>query len=88
MIIIIAGIALVGVVNILKFNATDNKDEYDKTSVMGVVLLIFYAICAGIRYPIEERLMTKYDLDPLYLVGVEGVWGIIICLFMFITNFI
>ena len=33
----------------------------------------------AIQLVTEEKLAKKYQLDPLYLVGMEGVWG---CAFM------
>jgi len=84
LIIILGGIALVGFVSI-KASATENVEK-DRTSILGVLLLISATICAGGRYAFEEKFMCNYKLDPYYVVGMEGLIGTlmgIIILFMF-----
>lgn len=37
----------------------------------------------------EEKLMTKYQASPMYMVGLEGVWGSpIFMVVLLILNFI
>jgi len=31
---------------------------------------------AGTQFIVEEKLLGNYYLDPLYVVGWEGVWGL------------
>ena len=78
LLIIIGGITLVGIINIQESNSLNEEtNETDKTSILGILLLLACTTCAGSRYACEEKLMSKYDLDPLYVIGFEGFWGTI-----------
>ena len=58
LIIIILGISIVGFVSITE-SSKEGKDQMqsNKSSLLGVILLIFSAIIGGSRYPIEEKIM-------------------------------
>ena len=79
---IVAAVALVGLVGIAISNqqSDDNSDDGDDaapvdTSVLGVCLLLVAQIFTGCQFVVEEKLLSGYYLDPLYVVGWEGFWG-------------
>lgn len=46
-------------------------------------------ITNGILFVSEEKIFSLYHLEPLQVVGVEGCWGVILCLlFIPILNFV
>ena len=42
---------------------------------MGIILLIISQLFSGGLYIVEEKLLGDYYLDPLTVVGLEGLWG-------------
>jgi len=45
--------------------------------------LIIIAQCfAGAQFITEEKILGNYYLDPLYIVGAEGMWGL--CYYIFL----
>lgn len=76
-------VALVGVVGILISNK-QNKENNDpdapppvETKALGLLLLIISQFFTGTQFVFEEKLLSGYYLDPLYVVGLEGMWGCI-----------
>ena len=61
-----------------------------QTTILGVILIVFSTVCSGSRFAVEEKIMKSHNLDPFYVIGMEGVFGtlmgvIIIVIFNFIT---
>ena len=55
-----------------------DKDEHgEETSVLGIILLLVSQCFAGGLYITEEKILGNYYLDPLYVVGLEGMWGLL-----------
>ncbi len=46
--------------------------------VTGYFLLVVSLFSSGLFFTSEQKLMSKYYLEPLEVVGYEGVFGIII----------
>ena len=44
---------------------------------MGYVLMIISLIATGFIFTFEEKLMSKYHIEPLEMVGYEGIFGLI-----------
>ena len=42
---------------------------------MGVLLLVLSQVFTGCLFIVEEKLLKDYYLDPLYVIGLEGMWG-------------
>lgn len=51
---------------------------------MGLVLLLISQLFSGGLYIVEEKLLGDYYLDPLKVVGLEGLWGLIITIIMLV----
>ena len=49
---------------------------------MGFILVLIAQIFVAAQYITEEKLMIKYECDPLSVVGWEGVWGC--CMYFFV----
>lgn len=50
--------------------------EGDSTSAVGIILVIVAQFFAGAQFITEEKILGDYYLDPLYIVGLEGMWGL------------
>lgn len=46
--------------------------------VTGYFLLVISLFTSGLFFTSEQKLMSKYYLEPLEIVGYEGVFGLII----------
>ena len=76
--VIFSGVALVGVAALL--NSKPEGSEEESVNPMGIVLVIVSQFFAGGLYIVEEKLLSDYYLDPLKVVGLEGLWGFIMTL--------
>ncbi len=45
------------------------------SSVFGVSILLLATVFSSGLYVVEEKLLGDYYLDPLKVVGLEGLWG-------------
>jgi drug/metabolite transporter (DMT)-like permease len=48
-----------------------------ETKPLGVVILLVATVFSSGLYVVEEKLLGSYYLDPLKVVGLEGLWGTI-----------
>ena len=56
-----------------------NKAEgVNKNIGLGIVLIILEKIVIGIFFILEEKILKNYNYNSLKLVGLEGMWGLII----------
>jgi len=46
-----------------------------KNDPFGIVLILVAQCFAGMMFIVEEKLLGSYYLNPLYVVGWEGIWG-------------
>ena len=72
MTLIFAGVFLVGLAALV----WGDKDG-DSTKALGLILLIIAQLFAGSLLIVEEKLLGSYYLDPLKVVGLEGMWGLL-----------
>lgn len=70
---IFLGVFIVGLASIV-FKPADSGEE---TSAIGIILLLVSQLFAGGLYITEEKILGDYYLDPLQVVGLEGMWGLI-----------
>lgn len=80
-------IILVGFTALLSAgDSSAHAAEGENNPVLGVALVLCGAFVQSLQYVYEERMMTTTaDLPaapPLLIVGMEGLWGTIICLFV------
>ncbi|TNV73496.1 hypothetical protein FGO68_gene681 [Halteria grandinella] len=64
------GLVLVGI-SVFK-NSSAKSIE---TKPLGVVILVVASVFSSGLYVVEEKLLGSYQLDPLKVVGLEGMWG-------------
>ena len=70
---IFLGLILVGVAVLM---ATDTGKGIE-TKPLGVIILVVATVFSSALYVVEEKLLGSYELDPLKVVGLEGLWGTI-----------
>jgi hypothetical protein len=57
--------------------------------IIGYILLISSLFTNGFQFVFEEKLLAKYHIEPLEMVGYEGMFGLAIELVLIlITSFI
>jgi len=86
--LIIAGVAIVGYVAIKFPDSPESNDDSDSESnggsgdnaVFGIILLLLSQCFTGTMFIVEEKLLGDYYLDPAFVVGCEGMWGL--CYYM------
>lgn len=83
--IIIIGVTITGLNDI----TNDQSLGESKNIGLGIFLVILTQIIISFYYSLEEKLLKEYDLDPLKLVGIEGILGVIIYIpLLFLFQFI
>jgi drug/metabolite transporter (DMT)-like permease len=73
---IVLGVFIVGVVGVMYSKKTASASE---TSILGVALLLLAQCFTGGQFVSEEKIFDGRSLDPLYVIGFEGFWGV--CVF-------
>ncbi|CAM9258013.1 unnamed protein product, partial [Ectocarpus fasciculatus] len=77
----VVSIILVGLVAIL--TASDSETTESSSAVRGVTLILAGAFVQSLQYAFEEKVMTAdVAAPPLLLIGMEGLWGTLLCLFI------
>ena len=71
--LIVFGVALVGVVGIIE----SQKSDQNITTVEGIILLLLSQLFISLQLISEEKILHGYSLDPFFLVGMEGFWGLV-----------
>lgn len=46
--------------------------------MVGVVLVMISLVLSGTQFVTEEKIFSKFHIEPLEVVGWEGIWGILI----------
>lgn len=72
---IVAGVAIVGIVSVAMGKKDDSADGEPSTTITGVLLLLLAQCFTGCQFIAEEKLLGGYYLDPFLVVGLEGFWG-------------
>ena len=73
--VLFIGVFLVGLSSMLG-SSDDPDDEGNDTSALGLMLLIVAQFFTATQFIVEEKLLGSYELDPLKVVGLEGMWGL------------
>ena len=74
----VAGVGLVGIAISNKNQDSGDSDSGSTTTVLGVLLLLVAQCFTGGQFIVEEKLLGGYYLNPLKVVGLEGLWGCVI----------
>jgi len=71
MLLIIVGLAVVGVADIITMDSTA-----DTTSIItGDILIVLSQVVSSVQFVVEEKYIGKYNVPPLLAVGFEGLFG-------------
>ena len=63
---IVMGVGIVGIVS---------NSQRTSSSVLGIgILMVAISFTAG-QFVIEEKLLRGKDIDPFFMIGLEGLWG-------------
>jgi len=68
----------------LLYKDTDKNSR--TTNFLGIFMICLSLLFTGIQFIVEEKLLGQYHIDPLKVVGFEGMWGVIFYAF-FLTIF-
>lgn len=79
--VIFVGVMIVGIAAIIKSNKSGGSAG-EKIDPLGILLLLISQLFSGGLYIVEEKLLGDYYLDPLKVVGLEGLWGLLITIIM------
>lgn len=77
--IVMLGVAVVGLSNSIygsKQPETGPRIDVGK-AVIGALLVLFAQIFTASQFVIEEKIMTRYSVEPLKAVGLEGIFGVV-----------
>lgn len=59
----------------IAFSSSDDEPNLVGSVALGIILLLLAQIFAGALFIVEEYFIGDYYLDPLKVVGTEGMWG-------------
>jgi drug/metabolite transporter (DMT)-like permease len=76
LICIFIGIGIVGIATLGGDDSGDSKDDGNAgTLIVSFVGLIIAQLFAASQFVVEEKIVNKYEVHPLQMVGWEGIWG-------------
>jgi len=78
----IVSILVVGTSAVFSFHHNQNMQESDSNNpILGISLILLGAIIQSLQYAFEEKAMSmNIAAPPLFLIGMEGLWGSILCI--------
>lgn len=71
---IVFGVAIVGMSPVL-FGSSAQSSE-NANAVLGIGLILFAQIFTACQFVVEEKIIMKYRVKPIKMVGLEGVFGL------------
>lgn len=75
----VVAICMVGLTAMMSDQATSGDSE--GSPLVGVCLILCGAFVQSLQYAFEEKVMTmEIAAPPLLLIGMEGLWGVIVCI--------
>lgn len=78
----VVSVVLVGVTAMLASSASASAVE-GSDAFVGVLLVLAGAFVQALQFVFEEKVMSMdIPAPPLLLIGMEGVWGTVLCLFV------
>lgn len=76
----VLSIVLVGLTAVMSSDQNENNTYANKDPMTGVILVLSGAFVQSLQYAFEEKVMSMdIGAPPLLLVGMEGLWGTLIC---------
>ncbi len=65
------------------FSGGDDDADSGKKPALGVSLILAGAFVQSLQYAFEEKVMSmEVSAPPLLLIGMEGFWGTVVCIFV------
>jgi drug/metabolite transporter (DMT)-like permease len=74
--VLFTGVFLVGLSSILD----DGETAEGSNTGLGIIMILIAQLFVGVQFCTEEKLLGDYVLDPMKVVGLEGMWGVVYCL--------
>lgn len=81
--VVMLGVAVVGLSNVFTGSSDSSGDSASEHSqvnvgkaVIGALLVLFAQVFTASQFVIEEKIMTRYSVQPLKAVGLEGIFGL------------
>lgn len=80
----VISVVLVGMTAILNTSKDSDVATAPTDALLGVILVMAGAFVQALQFIFEEKVMTMEGASapPLLLIGMEGLWGTILCLFI------
>ena len=73
--LIVLGVVEVGWVAIA-FEDDEPSEAGGASMVFGIILILIAQLFTGAMFIVEEKLLGDYYVDPMKIVGLEGMWGL------------
>lgn len=75
----VVSIVLVGLTAMLS-GSSEGGESAENNPLTGVILILLGALVQSLQYAFEEKVMSmEIAAPPLLLIGMEGLWGTIVC---------
>lgn len=74
--IALVGIIIIGVANVIYAPSSEST----KLEIIGYILVISSLVTNGFLFSFEQKLFETFYLEPMEVVGYEGLFGTILCL--------
>jgi len=71
LLIVFLSIFLIGFAGVIYKKETDVRS----TNIGGICMMLLSLLFTGVQFIVEELLLNKYTINPLKVVGLEGMWG-------------
>jgi drug/metabolite transporter (DMT)-like permease len=65
----------IGLVALSVLVGSDKKDNPNENPILGIPLMIVSILIQGVQFIVEEKLLGSYYLNPMKVVGWEGITG-------------
>jgi len=80
----VISVILVGSTAILNSGENGQSNAEPGEALLGIVLVMLGAFVQALQFVFEEKVMTmdEVSVPPLLLIGMEGFWGSLLCLFV------
>jgi len=72
MVLVLIGLAFVGLSSVVGSSSDDSAPD----PILGDILVVAAQLIVATQMVVEEKFVAKYDVEPLYAVGLEGLFGI------------
>jgi len=77
----LVGVTIVGVSNMI-FTSSGSGSTDKTLQIAGYILIICSLLFNGFFFVFEQKLLNKYHLEPLQIVGYEGLFGLTMYAFL------